>query len=167
MSGSLGDGLALTPQLQLAIRMLSSAHVEMLRWLEEVSASQPALRWRPPAAPSEVDAVIERGDDGLRCELSDEGELEVDEEAPEEAQREAAWLVRAAERRRESIARLLALVIEAQGPFLRGERPRPQRLAVATLADELGFHASTVRRLVEGKRLRVNGREIDLAELVG
>ena len=83
------------------------------------------------------------------------------------AQREAAWLVRAAERRRESIARLLALVIEAQGPFLRGERPRPQRLAVATLADELGFHASTVRRLVEGKRLRVNGREIDLAELVG
>lgn len=167
MSDDPADNLVLTPQLQIAIRMLSSTHEEMQRWLAEACASHPALRWRRPAAVGRADAEIYVEGDGLRCEIADDGELEVDEDAPEEERRAAAWMVRAVERRQESIARLLALVIEAQAPFLRGDAAAPAALGAAALADELGSHETTVKRLVEGKRLSVAGREVALGELVG
>lgn len=157
-------------QLQLAIRMLQGTHVDLRAVLEAARGEQPALRWRAPA-PADVDVEVQVGDDGaITYTLADDGALSVDEAAAEEDQQAALWLVRAVERRRASIARLVERLVAHQGAFLRGEEDEPRALERAALAAELGFHASTVERLLQRKRLRIRpadgeARVIELATL--
>ncbi|MCA9659359.1 MAG: hypothetical protein KC486_13520 [Myxococcales bacterium] len=157
-------------QLQIAIRMLQGTHVDLRAELEAACHEHPALRWRPPV-PAEVDVEVLVADDGaITYTLADDGALSIDEAAAEEEQQAAAWLVRAVERRRASMARLIERLVVHQAPFLRGEAAEPEALERAALAAELGFHESTVERLLQRKRLRIRPaggepREVELAGL--
>ncbi|MEZ4382920.1 MAG: hypothetical protein R3A79_16460 [Nannocystaceae bacterium] len=149
------ERIAPLTQLQLAIRLLQGTHVDLRAELEAACAEHPALRWRRPT-PAEVDVELRVADDGaITYTLADDGALSVDEAAAEGEQAVAAWLVRAVDRRRASIARLVERLVAHQAPFLRGEAAEPVALGQAAIADELGFHASTVERLLQRKRLRI------------
>ncbi len=149
-----GD-VVLTPQLQLAIRMLQGNHRETQAWIEEALRDNPALSWTPPEVVGEVDAEVRVAEGGVTLVLADEGALRVDEDAEEEVKKTALWLVGAAARRRRSIERLVEAMIAHQGDFLSGAEGAPGELSVTTLAGELGYHRSTVERLLKGKSLRI------------
>ena len=177
MSESTPDDVVLTPQLQLAIRMLQGNHRQLRGWIEEAVRDNPALSWAPPEADEGVDAEILSGPKGaLRFVLADDGVLSVDPAAEEGAERTAQWLVSAVARRRRAIERLLEAILPHQRAYLRGEAPAPEKLSVAVLAAELGFHRSTVERLLRGKTLRIRRSrggavaqvvDIDLETLAG
>ncbi len=165
-----GD-VVLTPQLQLAIRMLQGNHREMRAWIEEALRDNPALSWAAPEVAWEVDAEVRVAEGRLRLVLADEGALRVDEDAEETAKKTALWLVGAAARRRRSIERLVEAMIAHQEGFLSGAEGAPGELSVTTLAAELGYHRSTVERLLKGKSLRIcrpgsDDRVIDFGALV-
>jgi len=151
------DKVDLTPQLQLAIRMLQGNHRELREWIQEALRDNPALSWAPPKESAEVDAEIRVGADGeLSVVLADDGVLGVAEDAEGDPERRAQWLVSALARRRRAIERLLETIVPHQRGFLRGEDPRPAELSPQVLAAQLGFHRSTVDRLLKGKSLRIH-----------
>ena len=155
MTDSSEGEVVLTPQLQLAIRMLQGNHREMRGWIEEALRDNPALTWAPPETETEVDAEVQVEDGRLSVVLADEGVLSVDEGAEDSGKKSAEWLVSAAARRRRSIERLLEAMVAHQEGFLSGAEEAPGELSVTTLAGELGYHRSTVERLLKGKSLRI------------
>ncbi len=156
MTESSDGEVVLTPQLQLAIRMLQGNHREMRGWIEEALRDNPALSWAPPEAETEVDAEVRVEEGRVRVVLADDGVLAVDEGAEDPGKRTAQWLVTAAARRRRSIERLVEAMVAHQEGFLRGTEEAPEELSVTTLAGELGYHRSTVERLLKGKSLRIS-----------
>jgi len=163
----------LTPQLQLAIRMLQGNHGEMLEWIQEALRSNPALRWRQPVTVATADAEVRLGETGeLSLTLADEGELSVVASADDSERRTAEWLVSAAARRRRSIERLMEALMAHQRAFLSGQEAAPEELSHRVVAAELGYHASTIERLLQGKCLRIlrpgaSPIEIEIASLAG
>ncbi len=156
MAETLEGDVNLTPQLQLAIRMLQGNHRELIEWIQEALRGNPALRWRQPATVTGVDAEVRLGEAGeLSLRLADEGELSVSTSADESERRRAEWLVSAAARRRRSIERLLLALMAHQRAFLSGQEGAPEEVSHRLLAAELGYHASTIERLLQGKRLRI------------
>ena len=176
MTDSSEGEVVLTPQLQLAIRMLQGNHREMRGWIEEALRDNPALSWVPPESETEVDAELRVADGRLSVVLADEGVLSVDDAAEDPSKKTAEWLVTAAARRRRSIERLVEAMVAHQEGFLSGAEEAPGELSVTTLAGELGYHRSTVERLLKGKSLRIcrqrsaedgeAGEVIDFAALV-
>ncbi|HFE45685.1 MAG TPA: hypothetical protein ENJ18_09365 [Nannocystis exedens] len=158
MAETLEGDVHLTPHLQLAIRMLQGNHHEMLEWVQEALRGNPALCWRQPATVAKVDAQVRLGEAGeLSLLLADEGSLSVSTEADvdESERRRAEWLVSAAARRRRSIERLLLAIMDHQRAFLCGREAEPAKLSHRVLAAELGYHRSTIERLVRGKSLQI------------
>lgn len=156
MAESFEGDVNLTPQLQLAIRMLQGNHREMLEWIQEALCSNPALRWRQPVTVTTADAEVRVGEAGeLSLTLADEGELSVSASADDSESRTAEWLVSAAARRRRSIERLLLALMAHQRAFLSGQEAAPEKLSHRVLAAELGYHTSTIERLLQGKSLRI------------
>ena len=168
--------LVLTPKLQMAIKLLGMSWRQLYTLIEEEMARCPHLRWEPPEVDPAADVEIAVHSDKILAWVSDTGELYVatnpsgDRDGGStdvDAYREAQWLVRSVEQRHKSIERVVEALAARQEPFLRGHRGTPETISLRSLADEVAFHESTVRRVLSGKTVRVEDREMALDHLMG
>ena len=159
--------LVLTPQLQQAIQMLGASWRDLYTLIEEKIEANPLVRWQSPEVDPVADVEIEVHPAGISANVSDCGELYAEPGDDEAMYRDAQWFVRSVERRHETLYCLCDILIAKQESFLRGEKATPERLSIRSIADDLGFHESTVLRVATGKTARVGDREMSLDELLG
>jgi len=169
--------LALTPLLQMAIRILQSDREQLLAMIDAELADNPCLvqRREPEAADDATVATI--GEDGAISHV-DLGELALIDDTPpdpsepggQEAAKQwqsAQWLITSLEKRRAMVQRLLGHLVALTPDYFSAAGETAPRITVSDLASALGLHESTVKRLVADKSVRCAHGVLPLAKFIG
>ena len=154
-SPRLSSALVMTPQLQLAIRLLGATPRELAALVEHEAAENPALEFIPAPVDALGDAVIASVEEGrlMARSLAAVRLAEPTEGATDDQRKSAEWLVHALEQRERTVLRVVEALLERQRDYLNGNRERPVSLTRRVIAEALGIHESTVTRIVERKAL--------------
>jgi len=162
-ANKVNQALALTPQLQRAIRMLECDRRELEEIVEQALVDNPALERVSAAEPGEPEVVATVGDG---VELPRGAGLRLRQEAAsimapgavraptDEQTRDAEWLIRSLEQREKLVRQVVELARARHRAYLDGSSEELTPVPLGDAARALGIHESTLRRLVAGKSVR-------------
>lgn len=158
------QALALTPQLQRAIRLLECDRRELEEIVEQELADNPALERVSAAEPGEPEVVATVGDgvelprgSGLRVRQEAASIMTpgaVRAPATDEQTRDAEWLIRSLARRDEIVRQVVELALARHTAFFAGSTAEVAPIPLGEAAEALGLHESTLRRVVSNKAVR-------------
>lgn len=156
----------ITPQLQLAIRVLELPLAALAEEIRAQAAALPALQLgeapaTPPPLPIPADGIAAdlllvregarwksiAGSHGLPV-------LSVAPDAAPEAKRDAEWLIHSLEQREVALVKLGDALVALQPAWVEAGGNLPTGLSTNRFAELMGVHTTTVNRLVERKRLQ-------------
>lgn len=109
-------------------------------------------RWMPRLSVDEGLWALSRGDDEGRAFVDDRREA-------------AEALIRAVRYRQSTLLRVGQAAVAAQAEYFRGRMPHPRPLTRAEIAASLGYHGSTVGRVLQGRAYEFEGAVHPLARL--
>jgi DNA-directed RNA polymerase specialized sigma54-like protein len=156
--------LSMTPQLQKAIRLLERPQAELAGLIEAELADNPRLRIGTTLPEERFDAEI--GED-LELRVPDAPEFTIEGDVDDIQRRDADWFQRALLQRQRTIRRVLKIVVRQQAAWLRGDTEERAKVSPRDVASELGFHESTIKRVLANKRANTPRGELSLDELLG
>lgn len=147
-------------RLELAIDILAASRAELRALLETVIAENPALRFAPfqgsRLASDEVDGEVRY--EGAHTELVVAPPpllWRIQDPPPTANQKQQAdWLCEVLAERQKALERVLGELVTRQRAYWVGEDAEPVALSCAELADALAIAEPTVKRTLQGKRLR-------------
>jgi RNA polymerase sigma-54 factor len=155
-----------TPQLQLAIRLMSLPLAALADEIRAQAATTPALllgevAGAPPQIPTPSDGIaadllIVREGKAWKSIAGTQGlpALSIDPGADAEAKHAAEVLLRSIEQRSVTLAKLGEALISLQPAWVEAGGTLPTGLSTNRFAELMGVHTTTVNRLVDGKRLQ-------------
>lgn len=156
----------ITPELQLAIRLMSLPLAALAEEIRTQAASTPALclgeaAGAPPQLPAPADGIaadllIVREGKGWKSIAGTQGlpALSVDPSADAETKLAAERLIHGLEQRDVTLAKLGDALVALQPAWLEAGGALPTGLSTNRFAELMGVHTTTVNRLVDGKRLQ-------------
>lgn len=158
--------VVMTPQLTLAIRLLSLPLAALAEEIRTQAAATPALRLGDVAGPPSQlatpadgiasDLLIVREGTAWKSIAGTQGlpALSIDPAADADAKRAAEVLLRSIEQRSVTLAKLGEALISLQPAWVEAGGTLPTGLSTNRFAELMGVHTTTVNRLVDGKRLQ-------------
>lgn len=186
MKLKLSQQLVMTPQLQMAIRMLSQNLESLLLELDAARKKNPMLsvqtRTTRPIGPfppdletiPEVYVYLEGGEVFVEPNINAMPDIfignvlvpEIDPESDSTASpldkipaekreqaREVLWLARAVQQRAKTYAKIIRAIVERAPQWFRDEDNDPPKFTLRDIAEAVGMHESTIKRVLEGDKV--------------
>jgi hypothetical protein len=174
----LSQQLVMTPQLQMAIRMLQTPTAELGAMLDKIVGLEPAEPGDPDLVATVTDQERELAEEDnapvWNFDLAVRGtgdvviaggtaranrhvlpHVRVSATADADQQREAVWFVRALRQRAKTYERFTEALLELRPALATGGTFEPA--PVRAIAERLGMHESTMTRVAAGCRIEVAG----------